>query len=147
MAPGGLQAPALRPPPSAGRHRTSITGPEDKSRLDGRTLDEAVGRVLGVGAAEPVPGLGVETRTKAGAGTRPCGRGKAGETQPWSCAVVWLQAMAMLLARVTGQDSGLSRWGHWQRDPRALQTRCPRRAGAEELDVLGARGPTSFVTV
>lgn len=117
MAPGGLQAPALRPPPSAGRHRTSITGPEGKSRLDGRTLGEAVGRVLGVGVAEAGAGPGCGDKDKAGAGTRPCGRGEAGETQPWSCAVVWLQAMAMLLARVTGQGSGLSRWGHWQRDP------------------------------
>lgn len=35
---------------------------------------------------------------------------------------------------------GGQRWGHWQRDPRALQTRCPGRAGAEKLHILEARG-------
>ena len=132
---GGVpSASPLGPPPSAplgGCHRASITGTEDKSRLDGRALDEAVGWVLGVrGQLRAVLGLGVETRTKAREGTGPaleqCGRVPAG--------------MAMLLARVTGQGSRLSQVGSLAEGPPSLADQMPRKSQAEELEVSEARG-------
>ena len=63
-----------------------------------------------------------------------------GQTQPWSSAIVCLRARPCFLPGSQARAPGSARWGHWQRDPRALQTRCHGRAGAEELDVSEARG-------
>lgn len=132
MAPGGLQAPALRPPPSAplgGRHRTSIMGPEDKSRLDRRTLDEAVGWVLGVrGAAKGGAGAGCgdqdqgsgrdEAQRKRGRWDRP----SPGAVQ--SCACGHSHASC----RGTGQGSGLSQVGSLAEGPPSLADQVPRKS-------------------
>lgn len=63
------------------------------------------------GQLRAVPGLGVETRARAREGTRPSGRGEVGETEPRSCAVMCPRPVPMLLARITGQGSGLSQVG------------------------------------
>lgn len=142
MAPGGLQAPALRPPPSAplgGRHRTSIMGPKDKSRLDRRTLDEAVGWVLGVrGQLRAVLGLGVETRTKARGGTRPSGSGGGGTDPALEQCNRVPAGTAMLLAWVTGQGSRLSQVGSLAEGPPSLADQMPRKSWRRGAGCFGS---------
>ena len=110
-----------------------------KSRLDRRTLDEAVGWVLGVrGQLRAVLGLGVETRTKARGGTRPSGSGGGGTDPALEQCHRVPAGTAMLLAWVTGQGSRLSQVGSLAEGPPSLADQMPRKSWRRGAGCFGS---------